>query len=167
MDRLLERPDVVEGHPNFRGTLYAAEAEHDDRMRLIATRRGFALWSPLGAKRDPGAGILPAMVEVTVRDLDGRCALTLQQCMHPRTFTNLASLAALSLMWMALAAFGPALWVALVMLPAFMVLPLMSGYQAWIARKRSRRSWDALTETFAPLELTRAENWAPFRELAA
>ena len=165
MQRLLERPDVVAGHPNFRGTLDGNEGSCDDRMRLIRTRRGFALWSPLPPDVDANAGVLPTMVDVTVRDLDGSCALTLERCMHPRTIANLMSMLATTLLFAGLATMSPASWVLALMAPIFLVLPVMSTHQAWRARERSRRAWDALTETFTPLELTRSSPWMPFREL--
>lgn len=163
MQHILERPDVILGHPDFRGTLADLLPDDNDRMRLIATRFGFALWSPLGADAENDAAVLPAMVEVTVRNLGARSALTLRRRMHPRTFANLLSSLAIFLMWTSLLVFTPQLWIALLMLPAFLVLPMMCGHQAWLARARDRRAWDAITETLAPLELASGEHWTPFR----
>jgi hypothetical protein len=165
--RLVERPDIVMGAPDFRGTLVELQDCDDDRMRLILTRRGFALWSPLGKPGEEGqeheAAVLPAMVEVTVRNLGKRSALTFQRRMHPRTLANLVSSAAIFMMWTSLLLFTPQLWIALLLLPAFLVLPLMCVHQALRARTRDRRAWDALTETLAPLELAKHSSWTPFR----
>jgi len=163
MERLVRRPDVVLGHPNFRGVLADLLPENDDRLRLIATREGFALWSPLGANSQHDPAILPAMVEVRVRNLGKRSALTLRRRMHPRTMANLVSSICIFMMWTSLLVFSPHLWVALLMLPAFLVLPIMCARQSLIARARDRRAWDTLTETFIPLELAPSTSDAPFR----
>ena len=193
LSRLLARPDVTAGLPNFEGALDSALNEHeqaasspdsdvsvkdersdatepgaaDDRMRLITTRGGFALWTPLGPDQDQDPAALPMMVDVRVRRLDGRCALTLRRRMHPRTSANLASIITMGMVWAALALLSPQFWMALAFLPAFLVLPFMFVRHHQFAKTRQRRAWDALTETLAPLELPMHGDETPFRRLPA